>query len=96
MIEGLADFTELLNFLTILLTKSLHMKTFLIQFFDLDFIILSIEELPSSFGEFHSEHFNLVRQSLDLNSLKDDNKLNIIAEVSLLIIGKILDNRSKY
>lgn len=96
MVKGLAYFSKLFNFLAILLAKSLHMKTFLVKLFDLDLVVLGIEKLPSSFGEFHPEHFNLVGQPLDFNSLEDNNKLNIIAEVSLLIVGQVLDNRSKY
>lgn len=61
MIEGLADFTEFVNLVSVLFSFSLEGEAFLGKLSDLDFIVLIIEDLPLIFLEPDPKHLNLVR-----------------------------------
>lgn len=91
MIQSLTDFVQFLVFLSVLINLFFLGETFLSQLSDLHLIILRVEELPFVFFDAHSENLNLLRKSFDFNSLKYNDKLDIISEIGLFIVGQILN-----
>jgi hypothetical protein len=61
----------------LLMVLSLHLitVTFLSQFSDLDLIVLVVADLSFVVFGFYPEGLNLYGQSLDLDALKNDNKI---------------------
>lgn len=54
-------------------------EAFLCQLSNLHLIVLRIEQLPLVLLHFYPQQLHLVRQSLDLNRLKDDYEVDIVS-----------------
>lgn len=75
-----------------LLQLILVVKHLLCQLFNLHLVVSCIEKLSFRFLQPHPQNFNLVGESFNLNSLEDHHKVYAIPQVTLLIVGQILDS----
>jgi hypothetical protein len=57
----------------------------------LHFVVLSIKELSFVFLDPHPQNFNLLRQSLNFDGLEHNDELYILTQISLLVVGQILN-----
>lgn len=96
VVEGLANFTQLVDLIPILLAFSLQSKALLSELPNLHLIILIIKKLPLIFLNPNPQHLNLIRQPLNLNRLEHNNKLQILPKISLLIVRQVLNPRSMH
>ena len=79
MVESFADFVQVVDLFPVLLSFSFVGEAFFSEFSDLDFVVLGIEELPFKLFELHSQKFVFVLESLNLDCLKDNDELNVLA-----------------
>lgn len=93
MVESLANLVELFVLLSILVNLLLLSEAFFGELTDLDFMVGSIEELSFALFEFDPQDLDLLREALDLNGLEYDDELDIVSQVRLFVIGKILNAR---
>ncbi len=71
-VHFLADHVHFLYFLFVLIVFLLHMKTVLIEFFDLYLVTEIVLELPFWVFELNSQRLNFQRQAFYLYGLKDN------------------------
>jgi len=82
------------KFLLILCNSTLLTETFLSKLSDLNLIVLGVEKLPFCLFKFDSQQLDLSRQSLNFDSLKDNNETDVISKIGFFVIGEILNARS--
>lgn len=93
MIEGFADLIEFLILLAVLIDLLLLREAALGELADLDLVIGGIEELAFVLLEPDSEDFYFLREALNLDGLEHHDKLYVLSEVGLLVVGEVLDAR---
>lgn len=91
MVKGFTYFVQFLILLPVLVDLLLLTETLLGQFPDLHFVVARVEQLPLIFFYLHPQHFHFLRQPLDFDRLEHHNKLDVVPQVSLPIVGQILD-----
>lgn len=93
MIEGFADLIEFFILLAVLIDLLLLGEAALGELADLYLVIGGVEELAFVLLEPDSEDFYFLREALNLDGLKHHDKLYVLSEVGLLVVGEVLDAR---
>lgn len=79
MIESFTDLIELLVLFTILIDFLFLTEAALSEFSNLHLIVAGVEKLTLILFDAHSQHFNLLGESLDLDGLENHNELQVLA-----------------
>ena len=87
VIQILCDFVELSDLLSRAVCLLLQMEALFSELPDLYFIILGIEQLSLILTQLDTQELHFPRQPLDLDSLEYHDKVDVISEAGLLIVG---------
>jgi hypothetical protein len=93
VVEGLANLVEFFVLFPVLVDLLLLGKAFFGELSDLDFVVGCVEELSFALLEFDPQDLYLLGESFDLDGLEDDDELDVVSEVCLFVVGKVLDAR---
>lgn len=91
VVESLANFVQFLVLLAVLVDLLLLRETFFRQLSNLNLVVTSVKELPLVLFELDSQHLNFLGQPFDLDGLKNNDELYVIPEISLLVVGQVLN-----
>ena len=93
VVEGFADLIEFLVLLAVLVDLLLLGETALGELADLYLVVGGVEELAFVLLEPDAEDLYFLREALNLDGLEHHDKLYVLSEVGLLVVGEVLDAR---